>query len=133
MLSELHREVVHAARGYGRGGFRAEDEFLRQHGVCLVVILWLVVEAGNVESCGEAVVENGAYLVHAACHGSGRVERVHEVAEHGEFAHSVGTPLRGNLIADRPHYHRGAVAEVLYHVGDVACGPLVEEGAVAVW
>ena len=57
---------------------------------------------------------------------------MHQVLEHHQFRHSVGSPLAGYLVADGPHHHGGTVAVALHHVGDVFGGPLFEEGTIAV-
>ena len=132
MLAELHGEVVLSTARHRRCGLGSEYEFLRKFFVGLVVVLGLVVEAGDIEGGGESIVEYRTYLVHAAGYRTGGIELVYKILEHGQLAHASGAPLRRNLIAYRPHHHRRTVAVVLHHIGDVAFGPLVEYRAVAV-
>ncbi len=132
MVLELDREIIFAARRHRGGCFGAEYEFLRKSRIGAVVVLWLIVEAGYVEGGGESVGKHGVNLVHSAGHGARRVEAVHKVLKHQQFAHTVGPPLRGHLVANRPHHHRRTVAVMLHHVGDVAFGPTVENRAVTV-
>ena len=132
VVLELDGEMIDSARADGGCGLRTEDELLRKLGVGVVVILGLVVEAGDVEGGGEAVVKHGAYLVHAVGAGACGIEVVDEVLEHDELLDAVGAPLRGHLVAGAPHDHGGRVAVVLDHVGNILSGPVLEDGAVAV-
>ena len=132
MVGKFHRKEILSPGRYGRGSFRTQNETLRQLGISLVVMLGFVVEAGNVEGGGKAIVDNGVYLVHPTGDGARAVESADRVAQAFQFIHAGFAPLAGDFVADGPHDHRRVIPVLAYHVCHVAVGPFLENRSIAI-
>ena len=128
----LDGELVNAPRAHRRCSLAAEQQVLRQYAVAVFIAMGAVVEARNVDDGRETVGQHAVYLVHATGHRTCRILTMADVLKEFRHAITVGTALRGHLVADAPHHHARVVAVVSQHVYHVFLSPIIEKTVVSV-
>ncbi len=91
-----------------------------------------VVETGNVNHGGKAVLQDTSHLVHAASDRTCRVFAMADILQERGYLITFRTALGRHFIADAPHHDTGIVAILTQHVHHVTFCPFAEVAVIAV-